>query len=64
MDHTDKGKRIELVRTSDPYTRLRPGAQGTVVFADDLGTLFVNWDDGSSLGLVLGEDDFRFVNES
>jgi len=56
-----KGRRIRLVSTSDPYTRLLPGTEGTVVFEDDLGTVFADWDDGSSLGLVPGEDRFEFI---
>lgn len=55
------GKRIALVHTSDPYTRLRAGAEGTVDFVDDTGTVFVNWDDGSSLGMVYGEDTYRVI---
>ena len=58
------GKRIELVYCSDPYTRLQPGSQGTVDFVDDLGTVFVRWDSGSSLGLVPGEDQWRVKEES
>lgn len=32
------GTRVELVRMDDPYTRLKPGDQGTVSFIDDTGT--------------------------
>lgn len=56
-----RGDRVELVRTSDPHTRLRPGDQGTVRRVDDLGTVHVSWDSGSSLGLVPGEDDWRVI---
>jgi hypothetical protein len=58
------GERVELVRTSDPYTRLQPGARGTVTYVDDLGTVHVAWDSGSRLGLMPGEDEFRVVRES
>jgi len=58
-----KGKRIELISTSDPYTNLRPGDRGTIDFVDDMGTIHVTWDNGSTLGLVPGEDQYRFVNE-
>jgi hypothetical protein len=47
---------VELVHTSDPYTQLKPGDKGTVQFTDDLGTLHVRWDSGSSLGLVPRKD--------
>lgn len=47
------GIRVELVRMDDPYTRLHPGDRGTVTI-DDIGTIFVNWDNGSGLGIVFG----------
>ena len=52
-----KGTRIELVSMNDPYnTKLKPGDQGSVIFTDDIGTLHVQWDCGSSLGVVWGVD--------
>ena len=51
-----KGDRVRLVRTSDPYTELVTGDLGTVNVIDDFGTVHVNWDSGSALGLVPGED--------
>jgi hypothetical protein len=56
-----KGQRVRLLRTSDEYTNLRPGDQGTVSFVDSLGTVHVNWDNGSNLGLVPGEDSYQVV---
>ena len=53
-----KGSRVELVRMDDPYTTLKAGDKGTVAFIDDMATIHVNWDKGSSLGLVYGEDLF------
>jgi len=50
------GKRITLLRTTDPYTNLKAGDEGVVDYIDDIGTVFVKWDNGSSLGLVEGED--------
>ena len=51
------GSRIKLVKMEDHYnTRLRPGEMGTVVFVDDIGTIHVKWDCGSTLGIVYGED--------
>jgi hypothetical protein len=57
------GKRIELVSTTDPYTSLKPGDKGTVDFVDDIGTVHVTWDNGSKLGLVPGEDQFKIMDE-
>lgn len=51
-----RGSRVELVNMDDPYTKLKPGDQGTVNFVDDTGTVFVNWDNGSTLGVVYGVD--------
>ena len=51
-----KGTRVVLVRMNDTYTKLRPGDLGTVEFIDDAGTLFCRWDNGSTLGVVFGED--------
>ena len=51
------GTRVELVYMDDPYnTKLFPGSKGTVRCIDDMGTIHVKWDCGSSLGLVYGED--------
>ena len=48
--------RIRLISMDDPYSRLRPGDQGTVAAVDSIGTIHVNWDCGSSLGVAFGED--------
>ena len=51
------GTRVELVKMDDPYTlKLKPGCKGTVRLIDDIGTIHVRWDCGSSLGVVYGED--------
>jgi hypothetical protein len=53
------GCRVELLSMSDPYTNIKPGEKGTVLFVDDIGTVFVNWDCGSSLGVAYGVDQIR-----
>ena len=60
MTNTDtptKGTRIALVATSDPYTALKPGMEGTVVRVDREGNLDVDWDCGSRLSLLPCEGD-------
>ena len=57
------GCRVELVRMNDPYTKLKPGDRGTVAMVDSIGTVFVNWDCGSGLGIVCGEDSCRILTE-
>ena len=58
-----KGKRIELISTTDPYTELKPGDRGTVDFVDDMGTIHVTWGNGSQLGLVPGEDRYKLLED-
>lgn len=53
------GCRVELIGMDDPYSKLLPGEQGTVSAVDDTGTVFVNWDWGSGLGVVYGVDEIR-----
>jgi hypothetical protein len=55
------GRRVRLIRSGDPHTRLEPGTEGTVDLVDSLGTVHVTWDDGHSLGLVPGDDFFEFL---
>lgn len=50
------GDRVRLISMDDPYTRLMPGEEGTVIAIDSLSTVHVAWDCGSSLGLVPGVD--------
>ena len=57
------GTRVELVSMNDPYTKIPEGTRGTVRGVDDTGTIFVNWDNGSGLGIVYGEDSCRKVKE-
>ena len=57
-----KGTRVELVKMDDPFnTVLHPGSKGTVVAVDDIGTIHIAWDCGSSLGIVFGEDVCRKI---
>lgn len=56
------GTRVVLVRMDDPYSRLKPGDTGTVTGVDGIGTIHVNWDCGSSLGIAYGEDECRKID--
>jgi hypothetical protein len=47
----------------DPHSELRPGACGRVGFIDDTGTIFVDWDCGSGLGVVYGVDRIERLDE-
>jgi len=59
----DRGTRVRLVQTTDVYTQLPRGSEGTVILTDDMGTIHVKWDNGSSLGLIADEDDWEVIGE-
>ena len=47
----------------DPYAPVLAGTRGTVKFVDSMGTIFPEWDNGRSLGVVPGEDSFRKLTQ-
>lgn len=55
------GKKVQLISCNDRYTHLLPGTKGVVNYVDDNGTLFINWEDGSSLGLIPGTDKWKYI---
>lgn len=57
------GRRVRLDFTSDEFTTLRAGDEGVISSVDDMGTVHVNWDNGSSLGMVRDAGDrFTFLD--
>lgn len=54
------GTKVELIKMDD--SQAPPiGAVGKVSFVDDMGTIHVNWENGSSLGVAFGEDICRVI---
>jgi hypothetical protein len=53
------GTQVELTSMDDPYTKLRPGDRGTVIAVDDIGSVHIQWDNGSTLGAAYGADVIR-----
>ena len=54
---TKVGQRIKLISHTDPHASyLKPGDTGTVSYIDDAGTVHIQWDNGSGLGLIPGVD--------
>jgi len=47
----------------DPYTTLKPGDEGVVVYIDDVANIHINWENGSTLTMINGEDEFSVVVE-
>ena len=56
-----RGCRVELLQMDDPQAP-PIGTLGTVIGIDDLGTIHVNWDNGSGLGVAYGEDACRRID--
>lgn len=54
------GSRVELLKMDD--VQAPPiGTSGTVVGVDDIGSIMVNWDNGSGLSIAYGEDECKVV---
>ena len=56
------GCTVEIIEMCDPYRDMPAGLRGTVTHVDDTGTVFADWENGSTLGAVFGEDRIRRVN--
>ena len=55
------GARVELLKMNDVQAPPM-GTLGSVTGIDDIGTIHVHWDNGSSLGVAYGEDKCKLVN--
>ena len=56
------GTRVQLISMDDPQSP-PVGTQGTVHGVDDIGSVMVHWDNGSSLSLLYGVDSFSVVEK-
>lgn len=57
------GTRIELLSMSDSYAPVPSGTRDTVKFVDSMGTIFPEWDNNRTIGIVPGEDSFRKLTQ-
>ena len=57
-----KGTEIELISMEDSQA-VPSGTHGIVEDVDDIGTIFMKWDNGSTLGLIVGEDKFKVIKK-
>lgn len=60
-DNFPRGCRVELTRMDDPQAP-PIGTEGTVIGVDATGTVHVNWDNGSRLGVIYCVDGFRRID--
>lgn len=63
MNTEDKGKRVRLISMKGE-TSIPMGTKGTIKFVDGIGQIHVEWDNGSSLALIPGEDKYTILEES
>lgn len=56
------GTRVELLKMDDAQAPPL-GTEGTVTGVDDTGSILVNWDTGSSLNVIYGEDLVKKVSK-
>jgi len=59
-----KGDRLELVHINDKFTNLNPGDKGTIDYIDDLKNIHMKWDNGSTLSLIPGVDEYFLIKNT
>ena len=57
------GTTVELISMEDAYAP-PAGTRGKVIAVDNMGTVHVAWDTGSSLGLIPGVDVWKDMKEN
>ena len=61
-EYYPKGTKIELTEDmNDPFHPIQKGAIGEVDHVDDMCTIHMKWENGSSLGLIPGTDSFKVI---
>lgn len=58
------GTKIQCIQMNDPYHPIAPDSIGIVDYVDDVGTIHMSWENGSSLGLIPGEDCFTIIRRA
>jgi len=58
MDLTLQERRITLISMEDTHTKLKAGDRGTIQFQDDINQIHVQWDNGSTLAVIPGVDNY------
>ena len=63
MEIGEKGDRIRLTRTTNPFSKIKPGVEGTVMIVGGNGIVYVEWDNGSIIGMIPGEDEWEILHK-
>ena len=57
------GTRIRLIHMDDPYAPVPGGTVGEVQYVDDAGNIHMIWQNGRTLSLIEGVDDFTIITD-
>ena len=57
------GTRIRLNHMDDPYAPVPDGTVGEVQYIDDAGNIHMIWQNGRTLSLIEGVDDFTIIKK-
>lgn len=57
------GTRIRLNHMDDPYAPIPDGTVGEVQYIDDAGNIHMVWENGRTLSLIEGVDDFTIIKK-
>jgi hypothetical protein len=55
------GTNIRLIHMDDPYAPIQDGTIGEVQYVDDGGNIHMIWQNGRTLSLIEGVDDFTII---
>ncbi len=59
MGTEEKGDRIRLILSTNPFLKIKPGVEGTVLMVGNDGTVYIEWDNGTIWGMIPGEDEWE-----
>lgn len=55
------GTKVQLVKMYDYLNPVPIGTKGTITNIDSIGTLDILWENGRTLGLIVGLDEFKII---
>ncbi|MDE5583283.1 MAG: DUF4314 domain-containing protein [Ruminococcus sp.] len=58
------GTIIRLIHMADNIAPVPPGTIGEVAIIDDAGNIHMKWNNGRTLALIEGVDDFEMISDS
>lgn len=60
-DKYPQGTIVECIEMNDEYSPVPTGTHGVVNSVDDIGSIHVNWENGSTLALIEEVDRFKII---